>query len=179
MTHRLFSSALALASILSLAEPLADEGMIELHAVDDAGIGESIGSVSVADSEKGLVMAFDLKTMQPGPHRLNIHATPNCGPGEIEGKTRAAGAAGPRCESGGDPELNDFAVIYIQVDEDGALPYRRSMIAPGLTVADLNDRALVLHGHRDNYRYEDKVTDARSPHVACSPSSFSRSDGNV
>lgn len=165
MKNKAFLLTFVLASVAPFSAPLADQTKIELNAVNDKGSGASVGSVTVSDSEHGLILAFDLQELQPGPHRFNIHTSPNCEPGEIEGKIRAAGAAGPRWNI--DSGANDFAVIYIQVDEDGALPYQRSLVAPGLTVSDLKGHSLVVHGHRDNYRYEEKLEDGRGPRVAC------------
>ena len=155
------------ALMVPLSSSLADDAKIEFDAVTDEGIGAPIGSVTATDSDHGLILAFDLQDLQPGPHRFNIHESPSCEPGTIEGKTRAAGAAGPRWEKDGGDAVNDFAVIYVQVDEDGALPYNRIAVAPGLTVADLKGRSVVLHGHRDNYRYDDRLKDGRGPRIAC------------
>lgn len=161
----------AVGAVAAAPPAQAEEVTVEMNRVTDEGVGAAIGTVTATDSEHGLILAFDLKDLLPGPHRFNIHDSPSCEPGEIEGQVRAAGAAGARWQAasaagGSDP--NDFPVIYVQVDEDGARPYKRSIVAPGLTVADLRGHALVLHSHRDNYRYEGpRLSDGRGPRVAC------------
>lgn len=143
----------------------ADEVAVDMHAVTPEGVGAPVGSITLSDGDQGALVAFDLKDLLPGPHRFNIHENPSCEPGEIEGTVHAAGAAGERWQGGEPP--NDFPVIYVQVDEDGARPFKRTVVAPGLKAADVQGRSLVIHGHRDNYRYEPKLPDGRGPRVAC------------
>ena len=165
------AAAVGALAFCAAAPAQAEEVTVEMNRVTDEGIGAPVGTVTATDSEQGLILAFDVEDLLPGPHRLNIHDNPSCEPGEIEGQVRAAGAAGPLWQPAGatvEKTPNDFPVVYIQVDEDGARPYKRSIVAPGLTVADLRGHTLVLHSHRDNYRYEGpRLSDGRGPRVAC------------
>ena len=67
---------------------------IELHQVSAEGVGDSVGTVSVEDSEHGLLLTPDLSGLQPGMHGFHVHENASCEPGEKEGEMTAAASAG-------------------------------------------------------------------------------------
>ena len=67
---------------------------ITLHEATDEGPGDSVGTVTVTESEYGLVFTPDLKDLDEGIHGFHVHQTPTCQPGEKDGDTVPALAAG-------------------------------------------------------------------------------------
>ena len=59
---------------------------IELHQVSADGIGDSIGKVSVEDTDHGLLLTPDLSGLQPGLHGFHVHENASCKPAEKEGE---------------------------------------------------------------------------------------------
>jgi Cu-Zn family superoxide dismutase len=58
------------------------------------GVGQSIGSVKITETDRGLEFTPDLRALPPGKHGFHIHAEGSCQPAMKEGKAVAAGAAG-------------------------------------------------------------------------------------
>lgn len=154
-------TTLVLAGLLAagLACPAAaDEGLtVEIHGVSKDGVGDAVGSILFEDTEYGLVIQPALEGIEPGLHGLHVHANPDCGPGpDDSGDIIAAGAAaghhdpdntgiheGPYREG----HLGDLPNLY--VDQDGNTPLET--LAPRVTVADLQGRAIVIHAGADDY----------------------------
>ncbi|HBW09011.1 MAG TPA: superoxide dismutase [Cu-Zn] SodC1, partial [Pseudomonas sp.] len=72
----------------------ADTLNVKVNAVTAQGVGESVGSVKIENSEYGLVFRPELSGLQPGAHGFHVHAKGSCEPAEIDGKQTPAGAAG-------------------------------------------------------------------------------------
>ena len=60
---------------------------ITLHEATDEGPGDSVGTVTVTESEYGLVFTPDLKDLDEGIHGFHVHQNPTCQPGEKDGDT--------------------------------------------------------------------------------------------
>ncbi|SUB17046.1 Superoxide dismutase [Cu-Zn] precursor [Pantoea agglomerans] len=67
---------------------------LRIHQVTAEGIGKSLGTVKIDETQYGLQFTPDLQGLQPGIHGFHVHAKGSCEPGESEGKVVAAGAAG-------------------------------------------------------------------------------------
>lgn len=126
---------------------------ISLNAVSSDGIGKSIGTVTLADSEYGLIITPDLRGLQPGPHAAHIHENPECGPSADGVPGGAAGdhydPSGSNKHAGpyGDGHLGDLPNLIIDKDGVAILP----VLAPRITVADIKGRALMIHAGADYY----------------------------
>ena len=170
--------AVAAAAIAtSTADVRADEVTVEMHLIDASGVGPAFGTVKAKDSDNGLVLRLDLAAeLSPGPHGFHVHEIGDCGPARKDGEMTAGLAAGGHYDPAGtgrhmgpsgDGHLGDLPVIQVEVDEDGARPVHRPMVAPRLEVADLRGRALVIHAQGDNYRDEPKSLGGGGARVAC------------
>lgn len=147
-------------SMVLIGQPaFADEVQIEIHAVDARGVGPVIGSVTARDSSDGLVLEIALAGLLPGTHRVYLDEGGGCEP------SRSGGAA-----------LVDVAVtghravlpqIDILTDEDGALPYRKTLVARDLTVAAMKGGTLTVVGTSDNYREEPRPVPGAGRTAAC------------
>ncbi|MGI8739144.1 MAG: superoxide dismutase [Cu-Zn] SodC [Gammaproteobacteria bacterium] len=139
-----------------MATAHADKMTIEMHAVDADGVGASIGIVTATTTPWGLLLTPRLSDLPQGLHGFHVHENPNCAPAKDEGEITAAYAAGSHYDPTdtdrhagpyGNGHLGDLPPLY--VDDDGEATH--PVLAPRLKLNDLNDRALMVHLHGDNY----------------------------
>lgn len=163
MRHAKFSGV-AVASLLlaaGLGQAQAQENHeVELNWVSTDGVEDSIGTIMLEDTDHGLLFTPDLRDMPPGVYGFHVHENPSCEPGENEqGEMAAAGEAGGHYdpeESGthqgpyGDGHLGDLPVLIVNEDGEAALP----VLAPRLSLEDVQDRSLMVHEGGDTYSDE-------------------------
>lgn len=154
-TRTLLAAALLTAG---LALPAAADGLtVEMQAVNDDGTGASVGTIAFTDSTYGLLIEPDLAGLPAGLHGLHIHQHPDCGT-----STRDDGAVVPGGAAGGhyDPigagihegpygegHLGDLPNLYVAADGTATLV----LLAPRVALADLDDRAVMIHVGSDDY----------------------------
>ncbi|CCJ75064.1 Superoxide dismutase [Cu-Zn] precursor [Cronobacter muytjensii 530] len=87
---------LTLAALVLLACGAAQAASeeVELRLATDQGVGQSVGTVKITETDKGLEFAPDLNGLPPGDHGFHIHANGSCEPAMKDGKMVAAEAAG-------------------------------------------------------------------------------------
>lgn len=73
-----FSLAI-LALVVATGAQAASE-KVEMNLVTSQGVGQSIGSVTITETDKGLEFSPDLKALPPGKHGFHIHAKGSCQP---------------------------------------------------------------------------------------------------
>ncbi len=91
-----FSLAI-LALVVATGAQAASE-KVEMNLVTSQGVGQSIGSVTITETDKGLEFSPDLKALPPGEHGFHIHAKGSCQPATKDGKATDAVIA-PRLKS--------------------------------------------------------------------------------
>lgn len=162
--------ALGMGASLLLAGAAQGAQDIEMHKVDQQGVGDSIGTVSVEDSEYGLLLTPDLSGLQPGMHGFHVHQNASCEPQD----GTPAGAAGGHLDpddSGthagpyGEGHLGDLPVLMVDQEGNATTP----VLAPRLEASDLEDRALMLHEGGDTYADQPKLGGGGA-RVACGTS---------
>lgn len=143
--------ALTFASIVS-----AGQAVVQMNLIDERGIGKSIGTVALADSERGLELTPSLSGLTPGFHGFHVHEKPDCGPGVKDGKLQAGIAAGGHYDPAGTGKhegpdgtghLGDLPAIT--VGENGKSS--TLVLAKHLKLADIKGRSLMVHAGGDNY----------------------------
>ena len=85
---------LAILSLAFCAGAQAVSEDVQLNLVTTQGVGQTIGSVKITETDRGLEFAPTLRALPPGKHGFHIHAEGSCQPAMKEGKAVAAGAAG-------------------------------------------------------------------------------------
>lgn len=162
-------SALLLGTVAAAA--MADLE-ISMNLVDADGVGASAGTVTVSESEHGLVFSPNMTGLTPGLHGFHVHQNPDCGPKEKDGKMTAALAAGGHYDPQdakkhgtpwGDGHLGDLPALYVDADGNAGQP----VLAPRLTMADLKGRSIMVHAGSDNHSDDPAPLGGGGARVAC------------
>lgn len=164
----------ATTSLLLAASSHANEGHeIDIHKVSAEGVGDKIGSVVLEDSEYGLLLTPKLSDLTPGAHGFHVHENPKCEPAEDDsGEMTAAKAAGGHFdpeETGshegpyGEGHLGDLPVLVVNEDGEATTP----VLAPRLSVDDLDGHSLMIHEGGDNYSDNPKALGGGGSRMAC------------
>ena len=144
----------ALVSALPLAA--AADITVPMNLVDENGIGNAVGEVTIAESKYGLVFTPVLNGLAPGIHGFHVHQNPDCGPMEKDGKMVPALAAGGHYDPEktnrhgtpwGDGHLGDLPPLFVDANGNVTQP----VLAPRLRIADLKGRSLMVHVGGDNH----------------------------
>ncbi len=146
---------------------------VRMHAISPDGVGEAIGTVTVADGPFGAIFAPDLAGLPPGEHGFHVHANASCDPGEKNGRKVAGLAAGGHWdpENAGRHEgpvgaghLGDLPRLYVDADGRARLP----VVAPRIRdVGVLRGHALMIHAGGDNYADTPKKLGGGGARIAC------------
>ena len=145
---------------------------VEVHVVSAQGVGASIGTIAFEDSAKGLRITPKLTGLTPGEHGFHIHENPDCGPKEKDGQMVAALAAGPHFDPlatgkhlgpHGGGHKGDLPKL--EVAQDGKAS--KSMTLPGVTLADVMNRSVMIHAGGDNYSDQPAPLGGGGARVAC------------
>lgn len=169
---RHYCLAALLAALGSANVALADT-TVEMHQVNEKGTAEAVGTVTISESEYGLVFTPELKGLEPGIHGFHVHENPSCDPDEKDGKTMAAGAAGDHLDpekSGehgfpwGSGHLGDLPAMYVDSDGNATNP----VLAPRLKeLSDVSGHSLMLHAGGDNHSDSPEPVGGGGARIAC------------
>ena len=141
--------------MVSAAYALADE-TVQMNLVNDQGLGENIGTITVKDSVFGLILTPQLHNLPQGIHGFHVHQNADCGSMMTGGKPVPAMAAGGHFDPlktdkhegpYGNGHLGDLP--FLSVDQDGKAS--GTVLAPRLKVSDIKGRSLMIHAGGDNY----------------------------
>lgn len=148
----------ALAALVACAGVQAATVEVPVNSVSVEGVGQSIGNITITETDYGLLFTPNLTSLPAGVHGFHVHEKGSCDAGMKDGKPVAALAAGGHF----DPEktgkhlgpynakghLGDLPAIY--VDSDGKASY--PVLAPRLkTIAQIKGLALMVHAGGDNH----------------------------
>lgn len=152
----IWGTGVLFALIFPAAAVQAGEMTITIRQVTARGTGDAAGEVHLQDTAFGLLVAPDLRGFAPGPYAVHIHENPDCGPSTLHGHAMPAGAAGGHFDPEGTGRhegpygtghLGDLPVMIAEQDGRVSIP----VLAPRLTVNDVQGRALMIHGGADRY----------------------------
>lgn len=127
--------------------------------------GRYMGTIMADDTIYGLLLTPHLQPLKPGPHGFHIHQIPCC-----QDQGRAAGChydpvrtyrhRGPYKGNG---HLGDLAVLVVDWNGKARLP----VLAPRLKLADIRNRAIIIHEDGDNYADFPRLNGGGGPMIAC------------
>jgi Cu-Zn family superoxide dismutase len=145
---------------------------VEMHEATDKGAGKAVGTVTISESQYGLVFTPKLSGLSTGVHGFHVHENPSCDAAEKDGKMIPAQAAGGHLDPKktgkhglpwGDAHLGDLPALY--VNDDGTA--NNPVLAPRLKLADVKDRSLMVHKGGDNYSDHPKPLGGGGARMAC------------
>lgn len=131
---------------------------VPMHLTTEKGVGDSIGTVTITETEYGLLFTPYLKELQPaGMRGFHIHEKASCEPAEKDGKMQAALAAGGHFDPNKtgkhlgpydkEGHLGDVPPLYVAQDGTATYP----VLAPRIKkLAEIKNTALMIHAGGDN-----------------------------
>jgi Cu-Zn family superoxide dismutase len=141
---------------LSAVTAHAQEVRVEMRQISAQGVGEPIGTITLAAEGQGVKLTTDLRGLAPGQHGFHTHQNPSCEPAEKQGQMAAGEAAGEHHDPAstnthqgpeGQGHLGDLPRLEIAADGTA----KQELRAPRLSLADLRGRALIIHEGGDTY----------------------------
>ena len=147
---------LFVAATLALCGAARADVTVQMNAVDEKGIGKSVGQVVVSESPYGLVFSPSLADLPQGLHGFHVHENPSCEPKEQNGKMVPALAAGGHYDPAaskrhgppwGDGHLGDLPALFVDAMGKASNP----VLAPRLKLIDVMGRSLMVHAGGDNH----------------------------
>ena len=176
-SHRALLLGAGAALFLSSASIAGGGTVVPMNLIDESGIGRSIGSVTLEDSDTGLLLKLDLSDELPvGPHGFHVHTNPDCASAEKDGKAVAGLAAGGHFDPAGkgkhlgpsgEGHLGDLPILYVNGDDNGAFKTKHVLVAPRIKIADILGRSLMIHAGGDNFRDDPKPLGGGGARIAC------------
>ncbi len=163
---------LTLAGLLASSMALSAEISVPVRAAEKQGDGAALGSVRIVETPYGLAFHPDLKGLTPGLHGFHVHEKPSCAPGESNGASVPALGAGGHLdpqgskkhgEPWGDGHLGDLPPLHVAADGTATTP----VLGPRLKLADVKNRALMVHAGGDNHADHPAPLGGGGARVAC------------
>ncbi|WP_312413710.1 superoxide dismutase [Cu-Zn] SodC [Pseudescherichia sp.] len=165
--------SLAVITLLACTGAQAASEEVEMNLVTSQGVGQSIGTVKITETDKGLEFAPDLKALPPGDHGFHVHAKGTCEPAMKEGKPSAAEAAGGHLDPHttgkhegpeGAGHTGDLPVLQVNNDGKATEP----VVSPRLKKLDeVKNRSLMIHVGGDNYSDKPEPLGGGGARYAC------------
>ena len=169
-----FMALIGLGTVACTTTPTETNTMVkdvDVHAVSTAGVGQKIGTIRFIDSPVGLAIQTNQTQLPPGPHGFHIHEKGSCDVAEKEGKPVAALAAGghfnpEKAPNHGTPlngHMGDLPILNV----DSAGNAKVNLLAPRLSLADVEGLAVMVHAGGDNYSDTPKPLGGGGDRIAC------------
>jgi Cu-Zn family superoxide dismutase len=150
----------------------ADSITVQVDLVDASGTTKPAGTVTIDETQYGLVFTPDLNGLTPGQHGFHVHENASCASGEKDGKPTAALAAGGHYDPAktgkhgapwGDGHLGDLPALSVAADGTATGP----VLAPRLKLRDVRGRSLMVHAGGDNHADHPAPLGGGGARVAC------------
>ncbi|MGL5125049.1 MAG: superoxide dismutase [Cu-Zn] SodC, partial [Fusobacteriaceae bacterium] len=146
---------------------------VTMHKVDENGINQQLGTVTITESEKGLVFKSQLSGLPEGNQGFHIHEKPNCGVMEQNEKMNPAGMAGGHYDPmntnkhegpEGNGHLGDLPVLV--TDKNGIS--ESTVVATRIKkLSEIKNRSIMIHENGDNYSDIPALLGGGGKRIAC------------
>lgn len=144
---------------------------VMVHAISAEGIGEEIGTITLSDSSKGLMVKTHLSKLPEGMHGFHIHEKGSCDPAMKDGKATAGLGAGfhynpNKVEHHGTPlngHLGDLPSLMVNASGHANV----TVYAPRVRLSDVRGLAIMIHAGGDNYSDMPKPYGGGGERIAC------------
>jgi superoxide dismutase, Cu-Zn family len=157
MAKKLFvAEIIGILLVLVIGSAYAGDMVVQMNLLNDQGIGKSIGTVTIKDTQYGLLLVPQLTDLTPGLHGFHVHQNPDCAAVMKDNKPMVGMAAGGHYDPArtgkhegpyGQGHLGDLPALYVGNDGKATLP----ILAPRLKTVDLKSHSLMIHAGGDNY----------------------------
>jgi superoxide dismutase, Cu-Zn family len=157
----------------STPQVMPENGIIvTLNLLSNQGIEKEIGTITLSDSQYGLLLTPQLSDLPQGIHGFHVHENGSCEPLEKDGKMVAGLAAGGHFDPQNtgkhlgpysEGHLGDLPPLIVAENGEASL----QVLAPRLKVADIMGKSLMVHVGGDNYSDEPKPLGGGGPRLAC------------
>lgn len=141
--------ALSVSACSSSSSTQSKESLtVTLYKTQDQGQGSSIGTVTLQDTAKGLLITPDFHGVSPGIHGFHVHVNPSCAQGgQAAGGHWDPGHTNQHSGPYGNGHLGDLPALTADQAGNVTLP----VLAPRVRLAALPGHSLMLHAGGDNY----------------------------
>ena len=146
---------------------------VQMYKVDESGINQQIGTVTVTESNEGLVFKSKLSGLPEGNQGFHIHEKPDCSAMEHDAKMTPAGMAGGHYDPmktkkhegpEGDGHLGDLP--FLITDKDGTS--NSLVIATRIKkLSEIKNRSIMIHENGDNYSDTPVLLGGGGKRIAC------------
>jgi Cu-Zn family superoxide dismutase len=167
----------AAVALLALAAPVrsasaAKPAKATVNLITADGVGKSIGTITIKAAKDGVTIEPKLKDLPPGEHGFHVHEKGRCDPADKEGKKTAGQAAGGHFDPdttkahkgpGGGGHKGDLPKLVVS-DKGEA---KDKLEVKGLSLADFEGKALMIHAGGDNYSDTPKPLGGGGERIAC------------
>ncbi len=156
MKHHIVLLSAALCASAALAAPKAAVAPVTMNAVTESGVGAALGTVTIEETEYGVVFTPALTGLEPGVHGFHVHEKGSCAPEQKDGKMVAAQAAGGHYDPQktgkhglpwGEGHKGDLPALVVDAKGVASMP----VLAPRLKLSELKGKALMIHAGGDNH----------------------------
>lgn len=152
----------------------AQELRVTMNAITTEGIGDPVGTITIASTANGATFTGELQGLTGGEHGFHVHRNGDCAPGPDDtGAVVAGGVAGPHWDPQstqahlgpeGDGHLGDVPAIVANPDGTANI----AAPAPRITdITQLRGKALMIHGGGDNYSDQPESNGGGGVRIAC------------
>ena len=145
---------------------------VTMNAITADGVGKSIGTITIKEGKDGVTVEPKLKDLPPGEHGFHVHEKASCDPADKDGKKTAGQAAGAHFDPegtkahkgpGGGGHKGDLPKLVVS-DKGEA---KEKMEVKGVTLADFQGHALMIHAGGDNYSDAPKPLGGGGDRIVC------------
>jgi Cu-Zn family superoxide dismutase len=164
--------AVVVIGLLAAARVFAADGVVTMNLVNEQGLGNSIGTITISEGPKGLVFTPKLTNLTPGLHGFHVHQNPDCAAATKDGKLVPGLAAGGHYDPTGSGKhegyegmghLGDLPALTVSAEGTAST----AVTTLRLKMSDVKDRSLMIHAGGDNYSDTPAALGGGGARIAC------------
>ena len=145
---------------------------VTMNLISADGVGKAIGTITIKEGKDGVTLEPKLKDLPAGEHGFHMHEKGSCDPADKEGKKTAGQAAGGHFDPEGTKAHKGPAggghkgdLPKLVVSDKGEA--KDKLEVKGMTLADFQGKALMIHAGGDNYSDTPKPLGGGGDRIAC------------
>ena len=144
-------------------DPVSPDESVVVN-ISETAAGASVGSIRVEQTADGARFTPNLTGLTPGAHGFHVHVNPSCGmAGQDAGGHYDPQNTGRHEGPNGEGHLGDLPTLLVNSSGAATTP----VVAPRVTVRDLDGRSLMIHAGGDNYSDTPAPLGGGGARVAC------------